>query len=144
MPIDYSSFFPVQRPELHSEDALRRAKEAGQKLSALPQILRLPDGRIMDSYDYLKTRRIDIIADQYPGWEKETDWWYATILPDGYRGQPGAVVTGGFGDEAEEIFSIRNRRADAHNAISKTKIRPYIEIFSWDEVAPMVYPPAKQ
>jgi hypothetical protein len=101
------------KPQLNGSevDARLRAEMAG--LVGLPQLLRLPDGRVVDSYPYLVARKIDVIADHFPGWEER---WYAAKLPEDLRMSRSRVVTGPYGDEAIEVFSVSNIRPDLFNA----------------------------
>lgn len=99
------------RPQL-SGPAVEARLQSERNIVGLPQLLRLPDGTVVDSYDYLVAKGIEIIADHFPTWKER---WYAAKLPEGLRMSRSRIVTGPYGDEATEIFSISNIRPDLFN-----------------------------
>jgi hypothetical protein len=101
--------------ELKGPEAERILEENRSRITPIPQIMRGRDGSLEDSYDFLKSQGIQLVADSKKGWS-QSGRWYFVILPEGMRVNQDDMVTGGYEEAEQEIhFSIRGRRVDVIN-----------------------------
>jgi len=117
---DFRSTPPIvaERPELTSDEAQKRVKESLSRTYPLPQVIRLRDGKLVDSYDWLKKRGVEIVGARVEV-ERGFEWgerWYETNPGDKLRILQGDIA-GGFEseDNGQYLGEIMGLRTDLFN-----------------------------
>lgn len=123
-----------ERPELSDERSKQRAKETLARNHPLPQLLKLNDGKFVDSYPYLTAKGVEIIADTYHPWPEK---WYTCILPESLHPDAGEVYDAPSYDENRNwLFTIMGLRVEQHNISHPTEPpkQPFIKVSPEEKV----------
>ncbi len=122
------------RPELSDEKSKQRVKETMASSQPLPQLLKLIGGDFVDSFAYLNSKGVEIIADSYHPWQEK---WYTGILPESLHLDAGEVYDAPSYDENRRwLFTIMGLRVEQYNISSPAESpkQPFIKVSSDEKV----------